>query len=101
MPEDIVITTADMYALLVKVDQTVSAMRIQHEQQSQQLIDHEARLRSIEAEEDFSRRFTEMEAEVKAVRQDLIELQRKVWAIPGASVLISAGILITTLVIKF
>lgn len=86
---DIVVTTADMYELLVRIDKTVSALVAQNDTQSQVLQDHESRIRAIEAEEDLSRRLAAIESHVT-------ELQRKVWAIPSAATVIALAALIIT-----
>ena len=87
-----------MYDLLLKVDRTVTQMAAAQESQAKQLSDHEERLRVIEAEEDFGRRFSELETDIKALREQISELQRKVWAIPGAATAIAAGALVFTLI---
>jgi polyhydroxyalkanoate synthesis regulator phasin len=92
------ITPQQMYDLLLKVDRTVTQMASAQDSHARTLEDHEDRLRMIEAEEDFGRRFGELEADIKALREQISELQRKVWAIPGAATAIAAGALIFTLV---
>lgn len=86
---DVVVSTEQMYQLLVKIDRTVTALSAQNDSQSQVLQDHESRIRAIEAEEDLSRRLAVIEAHVA-------ELQRKVWAIPSAATVIALAALIIT-----
>jgi hypothetical protein len=86
---DIVVTTEQMYQLLVKIDRTVTALQSAHNSQSQVIQDHEARIRAIEAEEDLSRRLAVIEGHVA-------ELQRKVWAIPSAATVIALAALVIT-----
>lgn len=85
----IVVTQQDMYNLLQKVDRTVSGMSLAHAQQAARLDDHESRIRAIEAEEDLSRRITQIESALEALRAQIAELQRRVWAIPSAATLIA------------
>jgi chromosome segregation ATPase len=94
----VTITQQQMYELLLKVDRTVTALSQTHTQQSQQLADHEGRLRAIEAEEDLSRRIAELEADIKGMSSQMEEMKRRLWAIPGASVLIAAAAVVLTVV---
>lgn len=86
----VVITTRDIYDMLVNVKAAVDSMAPLPARVS----DHEERLREIEAREDLTRRVGQMESQ-------LGELQRKVWAIPGASAVIAAAALVLTLVRTF
>lgn len=83
----VVITQRDIYDMLVDLKAAVESMSSLPERVS----DHESRIRDIEAREDLTRRVAGMELQ-------LVELQRKVWAIPGASVVIAAAAIILTLV---
>ena len=87
---DVVVTTEQMYQLLVKIDRTVTALQSAHNSQSQVIQDHEARIRAIEAEEDLARRTLVIEGKID-------ELQKRVWAIPSASALIALIALVITL----
>ena len=84
---EIVVTPQQMYELLVKIDRAVTGLSARHDQQRDQIADHESRIRAIEAEEDFSRRFQSLELSVE-------ELKRRVWAFPsfaGVIALVSLG----------
>ena len=84
---DIVVSPQQMYDLLVKIDRTVTELSARHDHQRDQIADHEVRIRAIEAEEDFSRRFQALEASVE-------ELKQRVWAFPsfaGLIALVSLG----------
>jgi len=94
----VTITTQQMYALLLEVDRKVTGMVAEHRNQANRLDDHEDRLRAIEAEEDLSRRIGDLEADIKAMAAQLEEVKRRLWAIPGASVLIAAAAIVLTLV---
>lgn len=99
MPEaGVTITQQQMYELLVKVDRTVTALSQTHNQQAQQLADHEGRLRAIEAEEDLSRRIAELEADIKGMAAQMEDMKKRLWAIPGASAVIAAAAVVLTLV---
>lgn len=94
----VTITTQQMYELLLEVDRKVTGMVAEHRTQAARLNDHEERLRAIEAEEDLSRRIGDLEADIKAMAAQLEEVKRRLWAIPGASVLIAAAAIVLTLV---
>ena len=95
---DVTITTQQMYALLLEVDRKVTGMVAEQRSQANRLDDHEGRLRAIEAEEDLSRRIADLETDIKGMAAQLEEMKRRLWAIPGASVLIAAGAVVLTLV---
>ena len=98
---DIVITTEQMYNLLLKIDRTVTQLAGQVGTQATTILDHETRIRQIESAADDGIRITAMEDDVKAIRADLEGMKRKVYAIPGASVLIAAAAIVLTLVKNF
>lgn len=98
MSEAVLITTQQMYELLLKVDRTVTKMAQDQQAAARQIDDHESRLRAIEAEEDLSRRIAELESDIKGMSLQLEEVKRRLWAIPGASVLIAAGAVVLTLI---
>lgn len=81
---DIVVSPQQMYDLLVKIDRTVTELSARHDQQRDQIADHESRIRAIEAEEDFTRRFQSLEASVE-------QLKQRVWAFPSLAGLVSLG----------
>lgn len=88
---EIVITTEEMYRLLLSIDAKVSAMAATMDTLDERVADHEARLRTIESKEDLARRVTEMERGLK-------DLQRRVWALPSAATVIAAAAIILTIV---
>lgn len=92
------ITPQQMYELLLQVDRKVTAMGEQHTAQSRQLSDHEDRLRMIEAEGDLSRRIADLEGDIKTMSQQMEDMKKRLWAIPGASAIIAAAAVILTLV---
>lgn len=98
---DVVITTEQMYNLLLKIDRTVTQLAATVSTQANTILDHETRLRHIEAAADNGARVTAMEDDVKAIRAELEGMKRKVYAIPGASVIIAATAVILTLVKTF
>jgi hypothetical protein len=101
MTDGVNVSTADMYALLLKIDRNLSTLTTTVGTQATTIIDHEARLRHIEAAADNGLRVTAMEDDVKAIRDDLEAMKRKVYAIPSAAAAIAAGALILTLVRTF
>lgn len=98
---DVVITTQQMYTLLLEIDRKVTQLGTETATQTERIIDHEDRLREIEDQEDVGRRVTEMEDDIKAIRQELEDLKRRVWAIPSASVIIAAVAVVITIARTF
>lgn len=92
------ITPQQMYELLLQVDRKVTAMAEQHKLQASQLADHEDRLRVIEAEEDLSRRIADLEGDIKTMSQQMEDMKKRLWAIPGASAVIAGAAVVLTLV---
>lgn len=90
------VSTADMYALLLKIDRTVTQLAGTVGTQASAIIDHESRIRAIEAAADNGLRVTAMEDDVKAIRAELESMKVKVYAIPGASVVIAAIAVVLT-----
>ena len=78
-----------MYELLTTIDKRVALSLAAHDSYTKQLLDHEQRLRTIEMHADLVRRVDDLE-------RSTVEMQRRVWAIPSASVLIAAAALIAT-----
>lgn len=91
------ITGREMYALLVRIDKTVETMAMSLTAGAARMDDHESRLRSIEAS-DVARRISDLEADIKAMAAVIEEMKRRLWAIPGASVVIAAAAVIITLI---
>lgn len=83
----VVITQRDIYEMLLDLKRTFEGMAVL----PSQVRDHEDRLREIEAREDLTRRVTGLEASVA-------DIQRKVWALPGAATVIAGAALIFTLI---
>lgn len=98
---DIEVTQQQMYSLLLTIHKDVIELKGDMRQQRETVADHEARLRAIEGEEDVTRRVTDMENDIKAIRQEVEDLKRRVWAIPSASVLLAAAAIILTIVRTF
>lgn len=92
------ITPQQMYELLLQVDRKVTAMAEQHRLQASQLADHEDRLRTIEAEEDLSRRIADLEGDIRTMSQQMEDVKKRLWAIPGASAVIAGAAVVLTLV---
>lgn len=95
---EVVITTQQMYDLLLKVDRTLTQAVTDLRATAATVSDHETRLRSIESEEDVSRRLGEMEKQIEAMSQQIEELKRRAYAVPGASVLIALAAIVLTLI---
>lgn len=95
---EVVITTQQMYDLLLKVDRTLTQAVTDLKATGNTVADHESRLRAIESEEDVSRRLVEMEDTIKAMSAQIEELKRRAYAVPGASVLIALAAIVLTLV---
>jgi hypothetical protein len=87
----VTVTTEQMYQLLVKIDQRLIAMSTSFENLDERVADHEARIRAIESEENLVRRVVMIEGKLE-------ELQKRVWAIPGAATLIALAALIATFI---
>lgn len=98
---EVVVTTQQMYELLLEVKDTVTAIAKDVEVAGQMVSDHEHRIREIEQREDMSRRVTDMEEDVKAIRAELEAMKKKLWAIPSASALIAGAAIILTLITMF
>ena len=96
--DGVTVTTADMYALLLKMDVTLTRLDGIVTQQAATLTDHESRLRRMESDGLSERRVESMEEDVRAIRSDLEGLKRKVYAIPSASAAVAAAALIITLI---
>jgi hypothetical protein len=101
MSDGVNVSTADMYALLLKIDRNLTTLTTTVGTQATTIIDHEARLRHIEAAADNGLRVTAMEDDVKAIRAELESMKAKVYAIPGASVVIAAAAVVLTLIRTF
>jgi len=95
---EVVITTQQMYDLLLKVDRTLTQAVADLRATGNVVADHESRIRSIEGEEDVSRRLTEMEETIKAMSVQIEDLKKRLYAIPGASVLIALAAIVLTLI---
>lgn len=95
--DPLIITQREIYNLVVEVRDDVRAMK----EVPTDLASLEIRVREIEQRENLSRRVETTEAELNDMRDDIQDLQRKVWAIPGASVVISGAALAVVLITKF
>jgi len=76
MPDGVVVTQEQMYALLIRIDSTVQQLLATVDSIDDRVADHEARLRVIEQREDLGRRVGLMETQLRAVQQ-------RVWAFPS------------------
>lgn len=84
----VTVTPEQMYALLSRIDTTVTRISQAVESLDDRVADHEARLRVIEQREDLSRRVADIETRLHAV-------QARLWAFPslaGVAALIAVGI---------
>lgn len=98
---EVVVSIQKMYDLLLEVDRKVTSLAETHIQQNNQLKDHEQRLRTLEQEEDVTRRVSDMEDDVHAIRGEIEEIKKRVWAIPSAGIVIALGALVITLIRNF
>ena len=87
----ITVTTQQMYDLLVKIDQRLIAMSTNMDTLDERVADHEARIRSIEGEENLVRR-------VIVIEDRIDEIRKRLWAIPGAATLIALAALVLTII---
>lgn len=101
MPDGIQISIEEMYRLLIKIDGTVSALAESRSSQGKTLDDHEERLRVIEQAEDQTRRLAALEASDARFRSDLDAIKVRVYAIPGAGLLVALAAVVITLVRTF
>ena len=92
------ISPQQMYAILVEVRDTVRGLATASAGQERRIDDHEKRLRDIEQSEVNTRRIEDMEEDVRAIRADMDHMKKRLYAIPGASVLIAAAAVVITLI---
>ena len=76
MPDGVHVSTEEMFALLRRIDATVTRISTAVDSLDDRVADHEARLRVIEQREDLSRRVGEIESRLQAT-------QARVWAFPS------------------
>jgi Mg2+ and Co2+ transporter CorA len=76
MPDGVHVSTEEMFALLRRIDATVTRISQAVDSLDDRVADHEARLRVIEQREDLSRRVGEIESRLASV-------QSRVWAFPS------------------
>jgi hypothetical protein len=88
------VTMQDMYALLLRVDATVTKLALTHQAQEIKIVDHETRLRSLES----IRSIDDMDEDIKSMRTEIEGLKRIVWALPSTGLLLSAIAIIITIV---
>lgn len=89
--QGVIVTPQAIYELLLEVKETVDTGAVERRADAKRLDDHETRLREIEQREDLARQVAELKADVRS-------LQRRVWAIPGASVVISGAAVVIVLI---
>jgi hypothetical protein len=88
------VTMQDMYALLLRVDATVTKLAFTHQAQEAKIGDHEIRIRSLES----IRSIDDMDEDIKSMRGEIEGLKRIVWALPSSGLLLSAIAIIITIV---
>lgn len=98
MSEGVNVSIQTMYELLIEVRDQVVATNHSVNNLSGSIVDHEARLRALEAEEDNGHRVERIEQDLVAIRTDLEAVQRRLWAIPSAATVIAAAALLITLI---
>ena len=98
MSDGVNVSLDDMYRLLLSVDTKVTSLATGATSLAARIDDHENRLRSIEAEEDNTRRLTALEASDASFRADLESLKVRVYAVPGAGVLVALAAVVITLI---
>lgn len=96
--DGVTITSADMYALLVKMDHTLTRLDGAVSAQQVVIADHEVRLRHVEADALNEKRVESMEADVRAIRDELESMKRKLYAIPSAASAVAVAALVITLI---
>jgi hypothetical protein len=85
--DGITVTLDQMWELLQSIEHSLLRALATHESYTHDLIDHEDRLRLLEARSDVAYRVGELEAMTRHQQQQLEELRRRVWAIPTAATL--------------
>ncbi len=98
---EVAVSLEDMYRLLVAIDSKVTTLTLNVANSQIVEKDHEQRIRELEHARLSEQRVTAMEDDVKAIRGELEALKTKVYAIPGASVLIAAVAVVLTLIRTF
>ena len=96
--DGVIITAADMYSLLVKMDATLTRLDSIVSAQAVTISDHENRLRAMESDGLSERRVADMEDDIKAIRSDLESMKRKLYAIPSMSAAVAVAALVITLI---
>ncbi len=86
---DVVVTSQKMYDLLLAIDKRLEAALILQANHTDQLVDHEARIRVVESQEKLDTRLTELTKDVIDLTTQMRDLQKLVWRIPSISVFIS------------
>ncbi len=96
MPDEngVIVTTTQMYALLLDMNKTLGEVRLETSSGAVTVRDHETRIREIEQREDLSRRVAEIEATMKSVQQRL-------WAFPSIAGLTAIVAIVVSLSDKF
>lgn len=86
----VVITAKDIYEALIRLQETVNRLVEQSMGHTDDIRDHEARIREIEATQP-SRRLSRLEEQVEA-------LKAARWPLPSAAVLLSLAALVVTII---
>lgn len=94
MSDGVVVTPEQMYAVLNRIDATVTRISQAVDSLDDRVADHEARLRVIEQREDLSRRVADMESQLRAIQQ-------RVWAFPSLAGLAAIVALVVAVADRF
>ena len=97
----VIVTTTQMYALLLSMNQTLSEVRTEVSSGAVTVRDHETRIREIEQREDLTRRVTEMESALARQSEQIDGLKRLLYALPSVAVLTAIVAIVVSLSDKF
>ena len=94
MSDGVVVTPEQMYAVLNRIDATVTRISQAVDSLDDRVADHEARLRVIEQREDLSRRVADIETRLHAV-------QSRIWAFPSLAGLAAVIAIVVAIADRF
>ncbi len=86
---DVVFTSQDMYDLLMSIDKKLDAALIVQATHAGLIIDHEARIRTVEAQEKLDTKLCELTKDVIDLTKQMRDLQKLVWGIPSVATVIA------------
>lgn len=103
MPDEngVIVTTTQMYALLLDMNKTLGEVRLETSSGAVTIRDHETRIREIEQREDLTRRVAEIEAAMAKQSAQIDGLKRLLYAIPSVAVLTAIVAIVVSLSDKF